>query len=333
MKKIYGWCWAAVILAGCASGRVTTMQEAINDDSTKKTDWVDENERAIDALIANKGPDSPGFSKERPPIAVFDWDNTVILGSLTEALYIEMVEGMLFSFDAEFWKQIPDKERNDLKPDVNAVLPLSPDQRQKSADYGDYKKGMMKLWTQARDQKGDLVASRWMASLLTGLSIDDVKRFTSRALDRGLEFSMTRSNGLNRGLRFFPEMVELIERFQQEGFEVWVVTEVPQWVAEEAAARVDIPKENVIGTLPAWDSDGRIHSKVLRVPYRKGKVDAIQETIRRVPDFVAGGDNGDIEMLMLGQGPRLVLDHRKMPLMEIAQQRGWLIQTPFITVK
>lgn len=55
--------------------------------------------KKINDLIGKYGKDSPSYDPENRPFAVFDWDNTSIIGDVEEALLYYMVKNLAFKMD------------------------------------------------------------------------------------------------------------------------------------------------------------------------------------------------------------------------------------------
>lgn len=67
----------------------------------KKGSW---NERAftfINKLIRDHGRDNPAYNPERKPFAVFDWDNTSIIGDVEEAAFYYLVTNLAFKINPD----------------------------------------------------------------------------------------------------------------------------------------------------------------------------------------------------------------------------------------
>jgi len=96
-----------------------------------------------------------------------------------------------------------------------------------------------------------------------------------------------------------PEISALIGAFQLAGWDVWVVTASTPYVVEEAALKVGVERERVLGMRLAV-VDG-LYTKAIDGPvcYGPGKVDAIMRAIGQKPDFAAGDTWTDLEMFNL----------------------------------
>lgn len=67
----------------------------------KKLAWEDRNFQAINKLIEKHGKDSKTYNKNHKPFAVFDWDNTSIIGDVEEALLYYMVTNVTFKMNPD----------------------------------------------------------------------------------------------------------------------------------------------------------------------------------------------------------------------------------------
>jgi len=302
--------------------------------------WLPENQNAINQMIATYGNKNKDFNAKTPPVVTLDWDNTMIYNDIGEATFMLIADEMLFSYNDEFWKLIPDPFRNDLKSLYDDLNLISREERKLSPLYKKYRKILVQSYWHLCDTQGNQVCYAWAAQIMTGMSIPEVKNATNLALrqelDRPIGKESLKSDDndqsplqINTGIRYYPEMKKLVEQLKSNGFDVWVVSASTQWVVEVAAEKVGISGNKVIGMLPQLDQSLKLTSKMKRITYRQGKANAIKKIIKRLPIFAAGDSNTDLEMLLLGKGPRLVIDRGKKPLMEIAKKEKWLVQPKF----
>lgn len=261
--------------------------------------WVPAVKREIKSQIKN-------LKKKSRPLATLDWDNTLIYGDVGEATLKHQIDTRAFSFDANFWQLIPGNVRSRLK----------------ALHHNDPQDEFSKLFWQTYENmcatKGDQACYVWTVQLMTGLSPDEVRRQAQNVI----------KNFSSRGPCYYPQMKKLVKELKKAGVDVWIVSASTQWIVEEAARHVGVDADHVIGMLPKV-KNGRITAQMERVTYREGKAQAIQNIIGKPPDFAAGDSNTDLEMLLMAEGMRLVIDRGKEPLMTTARQKGWLIQPKF----
>lgn len=306
---------------------------------------------ALEALIATKGSDSPGYDGAKPPVAVFDWDNTVIRHDIGEAV---LIDGLL-----EGWIKMPTPIAPEgwLTPEWQGRLEEGCAQAGEggSAPEGQVPKACAEDFLRAynegfmADPEGNFLHRpyAWAALLLAGYSPGEISAFTDGVASRRLgadigavvEVGALETPGW---MRLNPPMVALIQAFEAKGFEVWIVSASAQPLVEVMGARVGVPRERVIGVRLKADDSGRLLPELAPGPspcpeggvmtWRQGKACYIEAIIGRSPAFVAGDSVTDLEMLELATDLRLVLDRGKEPLMTRGRANAdgkWAIQSLF----
>lgn len=126
----------------------------------------------------------------------------------------------------------------------------------------------------------------------------------------------------------FTEFLELTQRLQEQGCELWSVSSTNGWVIREGAGRFGIPAAHVLAG-EADSPDGIVSERLTRMPSGQGKADALRELVvpkHRNIAAVFGNSIHDAAMLRLAQhafavNPNPDLEH-------MAQQNGWTIYWP-----
>lgn len=72
----------------------------------QKGSWNDRAFHFINKLIREYGRDNPAYNPEKKPFAVFDWDNTSIIGDVEEAAFYYLVTELAFKIKPEELYQI-----------------------------------------------------------------------------------------------------------------------------------------------------------------------------------------------------------------------------------
>ena len=125
--------------------------------------------------------------------------------------------------------------------------------------------------------------------------------------------------------RIFPAMLDLVERLQKTGCEIWAVSSTNEWVIQAAVKYFQIPESNILAASVQID-EGTITDRLVRVPSGPGKPRAIREVIKRVPDAVFGNSRWDLDMLEMARNPYAI--NPNSDLEEVARTRGWTIYFP-----
>src|ERR1700730_16698310 len=83
--------------------------------------------------------------------------------------------------------------------------------------------------------------------------------------------------------RVFSEMLELVQRLQKAGCEVWAVSSTNEWVIRAAMQHFHVPDENVLAASVQID-EGTITDRLVRPSSGPGQPRAIWEIIKPLPD-------------------------------------------------
>jgi phosphoserine phosphatase len=125
--------------------------------------------------------------------------------------------------------------------------------------------------------------------------------------------------------QIFSEMRELVHYLQESGCEVWAVSSTNLWVIRAGMKHCGIPEERILAAT-AWVENGIISDRLVRVPSGAGKVKAIKEMIRQIPDAAFGNSRWDVNMLEIARQPFAV--NPNPDLEKTARQQGWAVYWP-----
>lgn len=241
-------------------------------------EWYGDNRQRLDAMIDERGAFSPGYDPDRKPVAVFDWDNTVIKNDVGDATM--------------FWMLLHDKILQ--PPDGNwawtspyltaaavsslgeacgaAAEPGDPLPTSESAACADE---ILSVYVDGETTGGDAAfeghnhrtlepAYAWFAQLGAGYSPDEIATFAASAVGENLAAAedtvqtVGTRTGLTAWLRIYDPIRDLIDVLQNNGFDVWVVSASPQSVVEPFAAMVNIAADRVIGIRQVTTENGEL---------------------------------------------------------------------------
>lgn len=263
--------------------------------------------------------------------AVFDFDNTMIIGDISDAVFQYQVEHLRFAFDPkDFFSvvtaAIPDIDRplddsgvtyRDLASSASVhylgarMLSSSP-----FADYSvleTFRAEMLALVHFAYTVFGDDAGNLTLFGLMTGMTQEEQRTLALEAADvaleptlLSLEFWNTEAFSLPmvRGMGITPEMRSLVMALRRAGVRVCICSASAQPMVEAVAEReFGIPAADVFGIRFQHDSAGRMEQRYLPdypVTLKEGKVECINRLISpdgRSPILVAGDSDGDYQML------------------------------------
>ncbi len=291
--------------------------------------WHPDVRRALDNLLEVPAEDGA--------VAVFDFDNTCILGDIGELYAHYLVETMRYRYDlAAFWELIHVEDgRRRLQKLTEEALQIAPEQRSSVPVYRDYLAEMAGLYGRRLRRAGKRDCYEWAVRLHVGLSEAEMNAWSVEAVRRELneprrvdkfETKEGREVRVARGIRPFGEIRELIADLGEAGYEVWIVSATNIWTVRQLAPLFGVPPQRVLGNRVTVD--GEILSAETDKPalFREGKVEIIERVIGRRPAFVAGDSVTDYEMLCHAEELGLVIDCGDELLRKEAKSRGWAVQ-------
>ncbi|MDD5629790.1 MAG: haloacid dehalogenase-like hydrolase [Elusimicrobia bacterium] len=304
--------------------------------------WLPENKARLERLIREHGRGSAQYDAKNPPLATFDWDNTMIRNDIGEAVFYRAVRELAFRFEDErFWRLIPEEfGREELRRSYEAVARLPLAQAQGTPEYRRYRKLFHQVYERVKKEGPDLgLDYGWLVQLMVGYSKEEVERFADATLAAELAKPLgseliTDSDSdpapirIASGIRPHQEMFDLARRLKEAGWEVRIVSATAEWVVARAAALAGILPEHVHG-VRARLRGGRLTTRLTQRTWGQGKADTILRRAGRASLLAGGDSNSDLQMLELSRGERLVVDFGREPLRAQARERGWLLQPPF----
>jgi len=229
--------------------------------------WLAENRARLDALLAARGRGSDGYDPAHPPVATFDWDNTVMRNDIGDATMEWMLlHDAILQPPGRDWRTTSGALTDAALAALHAACdgaaepgaPLPTSRAPACADeiFAIYIDGKTKAgaaaWTRAITSTTN-EAPAWLARLLAGHTPDEVRAIAraAYAADSTAPIGATRTIGTRQGVsawvRIYEPMRDLIGALQGSGFDVWIVSASPQHVTEIVAAEVGIAADHVIG--------------------------------------------------------------------------------------
>ena len=301
--------------------------------------WLPGNKARLDRLIKQHGRGSAGYDPKRPPVAAFDWDNTMIRNDIGEAVFFRAIREIGFKFDQPgFWDLIPEEfGRDSLRADTEAAARLPLAQAQRTPEYLRYRKHFHEVYERVKKEGPAMgVEYGWLVQLMAGFSKEELERFADEAIAAELakplgEEDISGFDGdpapirIPSGIRPFAEMFDLVARLQDAGWDVRIVSATAEWVVARFAARAGIPAGHVHG-VRALTRGGRLTTKLSQKTWGQGKADVLLRRAGRAPRLAAGDSNSDLQMLESSKGESLVVDRGTEPLGSKARGRGWIVQ-------
>lgn len=305
--------------------------------------WDPKVKGRLEDFIRAQGKDNPDYNPSDLPVAVFSLNGVAIVNDLGEAVLQRVALRLDFKMDDKFWPLVPPAfGRARLKADYEQLLASPVSIWPSQPAYRRLRKGFLAAYRGLCDKYGRRDCRGWVAQLFQGFKQPDAVTYAGEAIQTA--FLAPVGPGLisesdddpspasiRTGLRKVPEMAELIEVLGNEGFEVWIVSEDPQFAVGQMAKELGLDPERGIGIEVEVSSDTKVMSGVLKhpLPFGSGKVEAVSAIIGKSPAFSVARHAEDLDFLGYGRGLRLLLDGGDPSLRKAAAERGWLIQPAF----
>jgi phosphoserine phosphatase len=125
--------------------------------------------------------------------------------------------------------------------------------------------------------------------------------------------------------QIFPELRALVHRLLESGSDVWAVSSSNLWLIRAGMKHCGIPEDRILAASVRVEN-GVVTDHLIRIPTGAGKIKAIQDVIRGVPDVAFGNSRWDAEMLKLSQHAFAV--NPNPDLEQSAHDQGWTVYWP-----
>lgn len=355
---------AALALAGCGDNNSgTTAGEATDTETAAATDcrmlaedpgWYGDNRARIDVMLGEFGTcNTDGSVADGAPLALFDWDNTVVKNDIGDATFFWMVRnGKLRAPQGGDWTTTSPY----LTPAAAAALskacgaaaapgqPMATDRDIACADE------LVSVYTDAETTSDEPAFTgynarrvepsyAWAAQMLSGWPEPELVKFISQARQENLDApegaeQKVGSSEQTAWVRYYPQMRDLIGALQANGFDVRIISASAEPVVRVWAAELGIPADKVMGVRTERDGDV-VTSRLtpcggdISIPYIEGKRCRVNEEVfgvtgaqayttqaePRRATFGAGDSDTDISFLADATALRLVINRNKQELM------------------
>lgn len=244
--------------------------------------WKDTTRAAINKMLTEHGIASPTFDATKRPVAVFDWDNTVVKNDIGDGTFFWLLQNDKILQPAnKDWGTTSAALTAAAKTALNTAcdgaaaagqpLPTSTTAACAAEILNVYYNGKTVAGTAAWNPASGVTSTTnhqyaWVAQLLAGYKPYEVHEFALSAFYENLSnpVGATQSVGgvsVPGYLRVYDQIRDLAGALQENGFDVWVLTASPQYIVEAISMEIGVPAHRVIGIRTVL-SGGKITSNL-----------------------------------------------------------------------
>ncbi|MEE2962243.1 MAG: HAD family hydrolase [Myxococcota bacterium] len=355
-----------ISLFGCTS---TSTSNPPQKSSVTAAGWPSQAHRQLEAFVSKYPRPQGGHS----PIAIFDWDNTVIKNDIGRAtVHWTITHGLVKQPPQGDWRKanpyLTQKAVGELTESCGTQTP--PGQPLPTHKNPRCAQVLRTIADKATTTDGNpafagynyrtyAATTAWQTTVLAGYTPAEIRTMAAEVIAAKMKVS-TQEKG--KYIRLNQPIRNLMRDLDHAGFEVWVVSASPQYVVEAFADSITFPRERVIGLRNLLDQQGRqtydfegcgshqdgenrlinkiegkrcwINQVIFGI---QGKAaEASQTHLDKRAAFVAGDATTDVSMLRDATGLRLVIDRHDSELMCYAlygEGPPWVIVPMFFDPK
>lgn len=336
--------------------------------------WYGDNRDRIDAMLAERGScGADGSVADGAPLALFDWDNTVVKNDIGDATFFWMVRnGKLRAPAGGDWSTTSPY----LTPQATAALgkacaATTPGQPMPTNTDLGCADELLSVYTDGETRADEPAFAgfnarrfepsyAWAAQMLAGWPESELTGFAEAARKENLDAPEGTEQKVGSGdetgwVRYYPQMRDLVETLRANGFDVRIISASAEPVVRVWAADLGVTPDKVMGVRTERDGDVLTSRLVpcggeTAIPYIEGKRCRVNEDVfgikgpaafEQQPEdkraaFGAGDSDTDVTFLTDATALRLVLNRNKTELMCTAYDNSdgrWVVNPMFIDPK
>ncbi len=288
--------------------------------------WKTEARTKINQLLLARGIASPAFDPAKRPVAVFDWDNTVLKNDIGDATFFWMIKhDKILQPAGKDWGTTSPNLNVAAKAALNTACdalanagePLPTSTNTACADT------IFNIYYNAKTPGTSGVAAwtpeitltmnspyAWVAQLQAGYTPEEIRDMARAAFVEnsyaavGATQTVGSTTGVTGYVRIYEQIRDLAGALQENGFDVWVVSASPQFVVDAISYEIGVPADHVIGirtemangkTIATLQSCGTLAAGAnTMITFDEGKRCWINKIIFHEPDSAQMATNADV---------------------------------------
>ncbi len=286
-------------------------------------EWNQETKSVIEDLLN---------SEIQNPVAVFDFDNTLIYGDQGTNLMNYLILNLLIKgnedwfWDKSHWQYVDKKDYESVRLKFNFAYLTKNEISHAIELLDEIYKVFYKL------EEIDLeIAYRWTKILFAGFTIQELKHYSEISFKNALndkieDLILPSGNTIQQGIRIHPLFYQFVQELKKRNWKIFIITASPEPAIQAISYYWSIPEEHVIG-MKLKEFNGILLPEIIEpYTYNEGKYLNLKKFIDE-PITIAMGDSfPDIFMLEKAKVPIFVKRKNKESLVKIAKEKNFYIQ-------
>jgi phosphoserine phosphatase len=267
--------------SGASSSSVEAFKPQVLDSTLA---WFGEHRATLNQMMEMHGKASSKYDSAKKPIALFDFDNTMIQNDIGDQTTFYMIaNNLILQPAAKDWSKVSPLLTADARTALNAACdaqaevgkPLNTNGKdaasQACADelfeiyYNGKTKGGKAAYGSEYDSKKMEPAYALTVQFQAGYTPAEMKDISAKAIAfaTGNAVDAVQTLGTNASVPAWvktpAQIKDLVTKLQNNGFDVWITTASSQWVVKSFAGQYGIAEDHVIG-VRATLADGKLTS-------------------------------------------------------------------------
>ncbi|UYM06505.1 HAD family hydrolase [Solicola gregarius] len=260
-------CMALVPLgAGASTGDDAAPRTGWCPQLQRADEWYGDNAAQVQQTIDERGRCSDSYDPHAKPVAVFDWDNTVIKNDISDQTIFWMLRhDKILQPKGQDWRNtsryMTDAGADALSAACGTDVPAG-ESLPTSTDIGCADE-LLSVRKDAVTTDGDAVfegydhrimeaSYAWVAQINAGYRPAEVRSIARHARREALSNPVGATQQVGSStevawIRYYPQIRDLIRTLKFAGFDVWVVSASPKETADVWGIGVGVPRHHTIG--------------------------------------------------------------------------------------
>ena len=239
--------------------------------------WYGANRETLTTWLDSSGCESELYDPTRKPIALFDWDNTVLKNDVGDAITFHLIShDQVLQPPDHSWKRtsgyMTDAGAAALVAACGTAVPAG--HRLPTSTNPGCADEILSMYIDNKTRGGATAFAghnfrrmeptyAWTAQLMAGHTHAQVRQMAIDASGPQLvapigATQIVGSRTVNAWLRIYPQITELIKAARSRGYEVWVITASPTDVVRALAPLAGVDPDRVVGIRSVTDHRGKL---------------------------------------------------------------------------